>query len=144
MFNCFVAASCGQYKPALYAATVLLGILITVYANWRRKGGRFKAEYAYVGAELATASIVAGFTLCIEFSYIIWCTDGTFWRLAQWANQYPGRAIAPFIILLNMRIYRYCRNQEWRAIRSGLTFSRGIRNTFVGSLALTVSLVAFS
>lgn len=143
MFNYCSVAACGHYRSVAYLVTVILGVLITIVANWRREGGPFKVSYTYVGAELSSGAIIAGVVLLIEFSYIVWCNDGTFDHYLRWANAYPGKAVAPLLILINWRFFRYCRNQYWRALESGLTVSRGLRNTLVGSLAFTLSLLAF-
>jgi hypothetical protein len=137
------AAVCGQYKIIAFVTTVFVGVLITMLANWRRSGSSFRPQCTFVGAEMATAAIVAGVALLVEFGYVIWCADGTFSHFLRWANAYPGKAVEPVMILINLRFFRYCRNQEWRAVGSGMTYWRGMRNAFVGSLAFTLSLLAF-
>lgn len=138
-----VEAVCGQYKPIAYVVTVFLGVLITVLANWRRYGGRFRPEYVFVGAELSTGAIIAGIALLVEFGYAIWCTDGTFSHATHWIVTYPARAAESVLIVIYVRVFQYCRNQERRSLRTGQTYRRGLRNTFAGSLAFTMSLLAF-
>lgn len=143
-FTSLWAAACANPKPGIFVLTLFGSVTITILANWRRKGGgRLQAEHFFVGAELATGAVISGVTLLIAFASIILCSDGQWKTVVNSLYQAPDKAVSPFLILLELRLFRYCRNQERRAIKTGMTIPRGLRNTLVGSLAFTASLIGF-
>ncbi len=128
--------ACGYL--AMFSVALIAGVAFTVLANWRRKGGPFKDEYLFVGAELATSTIVAGTVLLVYLAYMFSCKDG---HGMEWLTKTTRRAAAPGLILIGLRFFRYCRNQEKRATLSGLTRWRGLKNIVVGSFPFALTIV---
>jgi hypothetical protein len=142
MFEHCTAALCSHHKLVIYAFTVIVGVVATILANWWRHAGPFKKAYTFVGAELATASIVAGAGLLIVLTYAAACAGETTVEFLR-SHATPENLAKPGLIAINLRLLWYCKNQERRALVSGVTFTRGMRNTFVGAMAFTLALLAF-
>jgi len=144
MLEDYVFAVCSHHKAVVYFATVIVGVAITILANWWRHAGPFKKEYTFVGAELSTGSIVAGAGLLISLFYSASCAQEPLVSFLR-SHSSPEELARPALIILNVRFLRYCKNQERRAsaVASRLTILRGVRNTSVGALAFTLSLLAF-
>ena len=139
--NC-TAALCSHHKIVIYTVTVIVGVFITILANWWRHAGRFKVDYTLVGVELATASLVAGIGVLVALTYAAMCDKETILQFLR-SHSSPLNLGRASLIAINVRLLWYCKNQHLRATRSGVTFSRGMRNAIVGAAALTLSLLAF-
>jgi hypothetical protein len=139
-----VVALCGRdmHNFMVGTLTVLVGVFAAVIANWVREGGTFQKQYFFVGADLTMSSIVTCAGVILLMIYTAACAKQT---LVQYIleNPTPYNVARPALFVINARLLLYCRNQQRRALISGVTFRRGVKNTFVGVVALTLSMLAF-
>src|SRR5580658_3489903 len=114
MFGGFTMAVCSHHKVVVYFWTVVIGVFVTIIANWWRHAGPFQKEYMFVGAELSTGAIVAGTGLVISLIYTASCAGEPLLAFLR-SHTSPEQLARPALILLNVRFLRYCKNQERRA-----------------------------